>query len=215
MIDLTTKEQDKDNFIMKVYMQEDSPYYFIRYASGREEQHDLTIHNLNATFLNMERQYMEYKEGYIAKVQEVRLKANLSKLIEGFLAIVGIFLTTSMPFPVALKVIIDLIILVSSIYYQKVQSSKIGICDSSMNVLDIASYFLKNKHQFMTTVHDPKTGTEEDWYLVTLSEIEEFANAQQLGLIGAGLNDEIKAEESERTNKVLRKIYNSDGEQQC
>lgn len=64
MIDLTTRTEDKDKFITKIYLKEDNPKYCVVYASGRTEEYDFTIHNFNATLLTMERQYHEYKEEF-------------------------------------------------------------------------------------------------------------------------------------------------------
>lgn len=212
MIDLTTNAKDKDSFITKVFMDDESPFYHVIYASGREEVRDFSVHNLNATFLMMERQFLEFKDEYLDKIEQYRLKLNIAKLKECFLAIVGIFLTTAMPFPGILKAIIDLIIIICSLYYQKNKSKALVVCNSSENVIAVASEYLKSKSNFITKVYDPKTKSEEDWYLVTLSEIEEFASPRQLSLIGNGLNSSIKEEEAQRTNKVLKKIYGRAGE---
>lgn len=213
MIDLTTRHEDKDYFITKVYMKEDSNLFYIHYASGRIEERPFSIHNLNATFLQMEEQFMQYKEDYVNKVVEVKHKACLNQLIELLVGMGTIFLTTSMDMPLELKLVIDMIIVLFTLWYQYKNNLKDGICNTSINVILTAEEFLKNKEMFMTRVINPKTNEEEDWYLVTLSEIEEFVSSEQLLLIGKGLTPAIKKDESDRTNKVLKKIYSMGDEE--
>lgn len=213
MIDLTTRHEDKDFFITKVYMKEDSNLFYIHYASGRVEERPFSIHNLNATFAQMEEQFKQYKENYLNRVIEVKKKTCLNQLLELLGSIGAIFLTTNMDMPLEFKLVIDMIIVLFTLWYQYKNNLKDGICNTSINVILTAEEFLNNKEMFMTRVINPKTNEEEDWYLVTLSEIEEFVSSKQLMLIGRGLTPEVKMDEADRTNKVLKKIYSMGDEE--
>lgn len=207
MIDLTTREEDKDNFILKVYLKEESPKYGVLYASGRQEEFDFTIHNLNATLLTMERQYHEFKEKFFYEKAAEANKAALHKLIEGLLAIIGVALTVSVDMSSIIKLFISLIIVVCSIFYQKTKTIENAECGRAIDVLAITENFLKNKDQFKIKVTDPITKTEEDWYLLTLSEIEMLEDKREVTVLSKTITDEMRAEESANTTATLKKKW--------
>ncbi len=215
MIDLTLDEKDKDNFILKVYFKEDSPNYFVQYASGREEQFVFSVHNINMVLYRMEGQYRQYRDDYVSRVLKVRFQAVLRKLIEALTALLGVVFTSALPIPSVCKFITAMIILVLSLYYQKRQTFIEKASNSSLNTIEIIDEYLKNKDQFKLTVVDPVTKKEEDWYLVTLSNIQEFFEANLLTKFGAVLTDEIKAEEGDRISKELKKIYDCKENASC
>lgn len=207
MIDLTTRPEDKDKFITKIYLKEENPKYCVVYASGRTEEYDFTFHNFNATLLAMETQYHEYKEAFFYAQAKMANKAALNKLIEGLLAILGVALTVSIDMSEVIKIFISLIIVVGSIFYQKMKTIENAECGKKIDVLATTEAFLANKEQFKIKVLDPITNTEEDWYLLTLSDIELLDNKHQLSLLGATITDEIRAEESKNTTATLKKKW--------
>lgn len=207
MIDLTTREQDKDRFITKVYLKDESPKYCVVYASGRKEEYDFTVHNFNATLLTMERQYNAYKEEFFYKKAKMANQAVINKLTEGLLAIIGVALTVCIDMSPIIKIFISLIIAVCSLIYQKAKTKENADCGKAIDVLAITETFLANKEQFKIKVVDPITKTEEDWYLLTLSEIETLQNKYEVTLIGSTLTDEIRAEESANTTTTLKKKW--------
>lgn len=207
MINLTTEEKDKDSFITKVYLKEESPKYCIQYASGRIEEQDFSVHNLNATLLIMESQYHQYKEAFFKDQAKKANKAVLDKLIEGLLAIIGIALTISIDMSQIIKLFISLIIVVASIFYQKSKTLENAECGRNIDVLSITETFLANKEQFKIRVMDPITHTEEDWYLLTLSEIELLQNKREVTLLANTITDEMRVEESQTTTATLKKKW--------
>lgn len=207
MIDLTTRDQEKDLFITKVYLKEESPKYDVIYASGRQEEFDFTIHNFNATLLTMENQYHTYKENFFYEKAAAANKAALHKLIEGLIAIIGIALTVSLDMSGIIKLFISLIILTCSIFYQKAKTKENAKCGRLIDVLAITEAFLANKDQFKIRVIDPLTQTEEDWYLLTLSEIETLEDKREVMVLGSAITDEIREEESINTTTTLKKKW--------
>lgn len=207
MIDLTTREEDKNNFIIKVYLKENMPQYCVQYASGRIEEYDFTIHNFNATLSIMERQYNAYKEEFFNMKAKEANRAVLDKFIEGLLAVVGIALTTCLDMSIAIKILISLLIIISSVFYQKHKTEENAECGRLIDVLAITENFLKNKEQFKISVVDPITKTEEDWYLLTLSDIETLEDKIQVTLLAKTITDEIREEESQNITASLKKKW--------
>lgn len=208
MIDLTTIEKDKDTFITKVYLKEESPTFCVKYASGRIEENAFTVHNLNAVLNVMETQYNAYKEEFFYKKAREANRAALDKLIEGLLAIIGVALTVSIDMSLVIKAIISIIIILYSIFYQKRKTIENAECGAAIDVLAITEAFLANKEKFKIRITDPVTNTEEDWYLLNLSDIELLENKREVALLGATITDEIRKEESENTTQTLRKKWN-------
>ncbi len=215
MIDLTTKKEDKDKFITKVYINDDSPLYFVKYASGRIAPYELSLHNLNATLLTMEEQFNSFKDDYIEKLAKACLRSSLSQLIEGVIAIGTICFTTTLPIPVPLKALLILVALIYSIYHQKSEHVKQETCVASGRTIQVAEEFLRDKDRFKTTITDPVTNEPADWYLVTLSEIEAFSNPQELNLIAAALTPEIKKEEGANATMQLKKLFQKGDDPIC
>ncbi len=207
MIDLTTRDEDKNNFITKVYLKADIPKYCVLYASGRIEEYDFTIHNFNATLNLMEKQYHAYKEDFFYKKAKEANQAVLNKFKEGLLAVIGIALTTCIDMSIAIKILIYLIIIVSSILYQKEKTKENAECGRLIDIIAMTEVFLENKEQFKIKVKDPITNQEEDWYLLTLSEIETIENKLQVTLIGKTITDEVRKEESENLPNNLKKKW--------
>ncbi|MDE5888857.1 MAG: hypothetical protein K2H20_02435, partial [Bacilli bacterium] len=207
MIDLTTREKDKNNFITKVYLKEDTPKYCVQYASGRIEEYDFTIHNFNASLSLMEQQYHAYKEEFFYKKAKEANLAAINKLKEGVLALVGIVLTTCVDMSIAIKILMSLLIVVCSVFYQKSKTKENAACGRAIDVLAITEKFLANKEQFRISVTDPITNTEEDWYLLTLTDIEAIENKLQVTLIGSAITEEIKEEESKNVVATLKKKW--------
>lgn len=205
MIDITQNEEDKDKYITKVYLKEDANKFIKRYASGRLEEQDFTISQLNQTLFQMEKQYLQYREEFIASTFNKLKKVSINKLIEAFIAIAGVYLTSQIDMPSILKILIATILVVGSICYQRKQSDIEEENESNLRIVATADEFLEHKDKFKIKVKDPNTATEEDWYLLTLSDIETVFEPKLVAKLAQGLTPEAKEEQSQITTEVLEK----------
>lgn len=57
MIDLTLNTKDRDSFITKLYLKENSNKFVVRYASGRLDEQDFTVHNFNVMLYRMKNNF--------------------------------------------------------------------------------------------------------------------------------------------------------------
>ena len=204
MIDITKNEEDKDKFILGVALKENINSYLINYASGRQEERPFTVRSLNEVIMMMERQYLEYRDQYVEKVFDENKNATLKKLIEALMAVAGLFLTATIPLPKVLQIIIIMILAVGTICYQRKQSDIINDNRYNANVILTADEFLKRKEDFKIKVIDPNTNLEEDWFLLTLSDIQNVLTPKLINKIADGITPEIKEEEKYNTSEILK-----------
>lgn len=205
MIDITKNEEDKDKFILGVALKDNENKYVIKYASGRSEDCDFTVSSLNQVLSLMEEQYLEYRDDYIKKILKENKTATIKQLIEAIMAILGIYLSASMPLPNLLKILIICVLVVSSIYYQKEQNEKIDYNRYAAGVILSADEFLKMKDNFKIRIVDPNTGLEEDWYLLTLSDIQAIIEPKLVGKIAMSITPDMKEEEEYNTTEILQR----------
>lgn len=205
MIDITKNAEDKDKFILGVALKEDENKYVIKYASGRSKNCDFTVSSLNQVLGLMEEQYLEYRDDYIKEILKENKRATMKQLIEALLAILGVYLSASMPLPNILKILIICVLVVSSICYQKEQSEKVDYNRYAAGVILSADEFLKMKDNFRVRIVDPNTGLEEDWYLLTLSDIQAIVDPKLVGKIAKTITPDMKEEEERNTTEILEK----------
>ncbi len=204
MIDLTSKEEDKKNFITKVALKEGTSDYIIYYADGHEESKLFTIPSLNETFMNMEKQFFEYKDEFTKREFDVAKKATLKKLMEAIMALASVYLTTAIDMPDFLKVLIIMLVAVGSVCYQRTQSDVEHMARNNINVILTAEEFLAHKDKFNIKITNPSNGKEEDWYLLTLSDIEEVYEPRLVSKLASSITPDVCDEERHITEETLK-----------
>lgn len=203
MIDLTLKEEDRDSFITKLYLKDDSNKYMIKYASGRIEELDFSISKFNQTLLLMEEQFKKFSEDFFMNNLRIQGRVEAKKLIEALLAMLGVYITVNLPMPELVQIVIVAILSLYSVLYQLEASSIVKYCRATNNIVNLAEKFLGMKDEFKIRITDSKTGNEEDWYLVTLSGIEHISGIGHLEFLSDYLTDDVRLKEKEITEEVL------------
>lgn len=205
MIDLTLNEKDRDGFITQLFLKENSDKFIVKYASGRLEEQDFSLHNFNQTLYLMEEQFLKYREAYVKNNLRIQSRVQVKKLVEALIAILGIVVTVNMPIPEIVQGIIVGILALYTFLYQVEASHIIDYGRASIEIVKTADKFLQMKDDFKITITDPKTGEDEDWYLVTLAGIEGICGLGHLKFLLETLTDEIKKEERAETERILNK----------
>lgn len=203
MIDLTLNTKDRDSFITKLYLKENSNKFVVRYASGRLDEQDFTIHNFNVMLYRMEEQFLEFKNDYIKNNLRIQGKYQLKKLVEALLAILGVYVTVNLPIPGIIQGILIGVLAIYSFLYQVEASRVIDYGRVTLGIVNLADKFMEMKDKFKIKITDPKSGEEEDWYLITLSGIEQINGLGHLNFLEAILTDETKEFERQKTEDVL------------
>ncbi len=204
MIDLTLNEKDRDSFITKLYLKDGMEQFIVKYASGRLEEQDFSIHNFNVMLYKMEEQFLEYKDVYGRSLVKLQGRAHARKLIEAIMAIVGVYLTVNMAIPSFIQTMIVILLAGFTFMYQASYSKVSNICQNHLYTLFLADKFMEIKEKFKIQIHDKKTNQEEDWYLVSLSNVDELFGLAHLELLAAGLNEEdVKNQAKDQAEKML------------
>lgn len=203
MIDLTLNTKDRDSFITKLYLKENSNKFVVRYASGRLDEQDFTVHNFNVMLYRMEEQFLEFKNDYIRNNLRIQGKYQLKKLVEALLAILGVYVTANLPIPGIIQGILIGILAIYSFLYQVEASRVIDYGRATLGIVNLADKFMEMKDKFKIKITDPKSGEEEDWYLITLSGIEQINGLGHLNFLEDILTDETKELERKKTEDVL------------
>lgn len=206
MLDLTLIAADRKNFITKVYLKEDENKFVVQFADSHTIEKDFTVCDLNETLHSMEEQYQQYKVPYVQKCSSVIMNATLKSILEVFVAIGSIYITSTIPMPDALQAILVLAIVCGSFYLQKLWSLQAKCCEYLIRKIKVVETFLAHKEDFKIKVLDPNTDAIEDWYLLTLSGIEEVEDARLVTSLASSFTDEIREEESLKTTMVLKKM---------
>lgn len=205
MINMALNDKDKEDYIIGVSFLELGEKLKIIYADEHVEIEDFSLLRLNEIWRKMERQFETYKDTYCKVCYERSLKAILKSLGEAILAIGAVYFTTNLDMPLILKGLIIIFIAFSSIYYQRIWSLENKISNYMINKVNIIEEFINNKDKFKIRIVNPQDGLEYDWYLLTLSGIDEITDVRTLNLIGKSLTTEVKEDEKKNTERFLSK----------
>lgn len=205
MIDITKNEEDKDKFITKIFLKDDENSFVVNYASGRQEIRDFTVDDLNTILLEMEKQYLRYRDEYVLRINKENVRITLRKMIEALIAVATLYLTSVIAMPTSLKILIIMILVIYTISYQKNQTDLLNENRYGAQTILTADEFLKHKEDFKIRIIDPNTGLESDWYLLTLSDIEKVFEPKLVSKLASGLSSEAKEEQGEITTEILQK----------
>lgn len=205
MLDLTLNTEDKENFITKVFLKDEGSKLVVQFADSHLEERDFTVQELNAVFAFMEEQYHQYKVDYVKRCHSGIVQATIKSILEALLAVGGIYLTSSISMPDILKMMIIMTIICGSLYFQQIWSLKAKCCSYLLRKMNVVETFLSHKEDFKIKVLDPNTNEIEDWYLLTLSGIDEIEDARFVSSLASSLSDDVRVEESLKTTMALKK----------
>ena len=148
-------------------------------------------------------QFLEFTNDYIRNNLRIQGKYQLKKLVEALLAIMGVYVTANLPIPGIIQGIIIGILAIYSFLYQVEASRVIDYGRVTLSIVNLADKFMEMKDKFKIKITDPKSGEEEDWYLISLSGIEQINGLGHLNFLEAILTDETKELERQKTEDVL------------
>ena len=206
MIDLTLNEKDRDEFITNLYLKDGDSKYVVKHASGRIVEENFSIHNFNQRLYKMEEQYLQFREEYVKNNLKLQGKVQARKLIEALIAILGVFLSVNLPLPEIIQGIIVCLLSIYTFLYQVAYSKIINYSRTNVEVVRIADRFLEMKDKFRISITDPKSGQEEEWYLFSLSGIEQLYGIEELNFLSEYITDDVKNSEREITENVLKRV---------
>lgn len=205
MINLALNDDDKKNFITAVLLDENGDNLSIIYADNHVVEEMFDVDRLNDIWCLMEEQFWKYKDDFVKRCNKGSLQSILKSVFESILAVGSLYFTCSIEMPIILKGLIIIFISWISIYYQRIWSIESKINNYLVNKVGIIERFLENKDKFKIQITDSRDGKKHDWYLLTLSGIDEVPDIRTLNLIGKSLTTEVKEDERKNTERFLSK----------
>lgn len=179
MRDFTINEKDKKDYITNVEANDNK--YIIHYADGHSAQGSTVSKHNYLFYLNkMEEQFMQYKDAY----EEVITYDYGMTLIKS----IGILITQIAMFPIlynidihiAIKIIIGLLYLSGTIFYNTYNKAKIVNYDKAIGNIRAVEYYLEHKDDFIVNYKNEESGRLEKSYLVNANNVDIFSSPQML-----------------------------------
>lgn len=194
MFDLTLKNDDKDSYIVDVHMNDDGTYT-VKFASGREEDFEFSIHNFQVELYRMEEQFNNYEKGYLDRVYPA---GKMRTALLGMLLVVDIMAFKNMleegfTFSGVWCLAYGMYVLLSRGIPQ-LKQRKLYV-EAKKKIAVLKKYF-ENREELKVQVVNPYTEKEEDWYLIDLGNIDQFDDVKDYDEYVSGLTPERKREEA-------------------
>ena len=194
MFDFTLKNDDKDSYIVDVHMNDDGTYT-VKFASGREENFQFSIHNFQVELYRMEEQFNNYEKGYLDRVYPA---GKMRTALLGMLLVVDIMAFKNMleegfTFSGVLCLAYGMYVLLNRGIPQ-LKQRKLYV-EAKKKIAVLKKYF-ENREELKVQVINPYTEKEEDWYLIDLGNIDQFDDVKEYDEYVSGLTSERKREEA-------------------
>ncbi len=178
MIDLTTEKEDKSSYIVNVDLNDDETY-IVTYADGHTDVCQFSVHNFMVEMYKMEEQYEKYGKDYLERIYpNPGIRNSLIGLLLAnntlyFISIMktGINIGNGLIFTYCMVLGLRTIL-------KHVRNTKLYL--EAKRKLAIINAYMENKEQFKIKLDSSLTNEQEDWYLVNLSNIDDFKSIDAL-----------------------------------
>lgn len=194
MFDLTLNKEDKDSYIVDVHMNDDGTYT-VKFASGREETFEFSIHNFQVELYRMEEQFENYGKDYLDRVYPA---GKMRTALLGMLLVVDIMAFKNMleegfTFSGVWCLAYGMYVLLSRGIPQFKQRK---LYVEAKKKIEVLKKYFENREELKVQVINPYTDSEEDWYLVDLGNIDQFADVKEYDSYVSSLTPLKKKEEA-------------------
>ena len=208
MLDLSKYSDNKDSYIVKIAIDELFDKFKVTYGSGREEEHDFSIHNYQVYIHRMEEQYSWYKDDF---EEDLNLQFNeqLRKcLIANVVSMLSVIITCGFDINLAIKLIVGFLGGMVVVYNLKKVADKRKELINEIEKLAMVEVLMKHKDEIALNVVDPANGREEIWYMVDVNNIEQFTSAYELAMYAMPYRvPQVKEEMEHDLNQAFKDAY--------
>ena len=196
MFDFTLREEDKDTYIVDVHMNDNGTYTVV-FASGREETFEFSIHNFQVELYRMEDQFEQFSKGYLDRVYPAGKKrtALLGMVLVVDAMVFKNMLEEGFTFSGVWCLIYGLYVVLSRGIPQLKQRQ---LYVEAKKKLAILKRYFEDRDKFKVQVVNPYTGSEENWYLVDLANIDQFKSVKEYDDYLSRMTPEKKEEEAQK-----------------
>lgn len=180
MIDMTSSDEQKSNFITNILVDYSGENYYVVYADDTIEKNVFDIENYNEVLLQMEREFLSRKENYLKKLRHERCKQSIKVILTDLITFAGTFLVYNISCEEVLKVACMFVTVMIGIVFHQTFNAQIYELNSDLNTLYLMENFLDRKEEFAVDIEDEKTGEMKKWYVVNLSNIYKIDSESSL-----------------------------------
>ena len=196
MFDFTLREEDKDTYIVDVHMNDNGTYTVV-FASGRQETFEFSIHNFQVELYRMEDQFEQFSKGYLGRVYPAGKKRTA---LLGMVLVVDVMVFKNMleegfTFSGVWCLVYGLYVVLSRGIPQ-LKQRKLYV--EAKKKLAILKRYFEDRDKFKVQVVNPYTGSEENWYLVDLANIDQFKSVKEYDEYLSSMTPEKKEEEAQK-----------------
>lgn len=202
MFDLTLLKEDKEFYIVDVFLNDDGTYT-VKYADGKIEVYPFSIHNFQVELHRMEEQFSKYGQDYLERAYpNGGIRAGLLAMLFVVDAVAfKTMLEEGFTFTGVWCLAYGMYVILSRGIPQ-LKQRKLFV--EGKKKIGIMKYYLEHKDGFKVNVVDPSNGKDAEWYLVDLASIDNFVEEAELSEYLDGLTPEVKREKAEEISLKLR-----------
>lgn len=182
MLDLSKYEKNKDNYIVRLEIDDLFQKFNVIYASGKVEELDFSIHNYQVYLYRMEEQFEKYKGCYEKEKNDEFMNVMVTSLLQSILTMSGVVISMSSDIHLAIKILLTFLGGFLVFYnVNRVKNKKMEL-QGDIEKLALVEVLKNNKDDLSLNVIDPTTGEEAIWYVVDINNIDKFDSAFSLAL---------------------------------
>ncbi len=203
MIDLSSSEKEKESYVTGVELNDDCTEFITTYADGHTEKHPFSIHNYNVEIYRMVNQFNSRKNQKIELLLEKLVKLVGKKVKTMILSLIGVVFTVAVPLAGIYKIIAILLIVLYNIKLELENRKKIGEINESLSKLRNTQMCIELLENFKVDVTDPRTGRQEEWFLIDPSIFDGKVNPFAMVAMSSAMTPEVKEIEGQRISFLL------------
>ena len=198
MVDLSKYSDNKDDYILRLEIDELFQTFNVVYASGRVETHEFSIHNYQVYIYRMEEQFHRYKKDYVEDLNHQFNEEVKKRIIASVISMMSVVITCGFDIHLAIKIILGFIgsmIVIRNL--TKVADKRHELTKESDKAA-IIEVLLKHKEDIGLDVTDPGTGRKSRWYMVDINNVDQFQSILEMSLYTMPYNNPAIREEMEK-----------------
>lgn len=198
MVDLSKYSDNKDDYILRLEIDELFQNFNVVYASGRVETHEFSIHNYQVYIYRMEEQFDRYKKDYEQDLNNQFNEEVKKRIIASVVSMMSVAITCGFDVHLAIKIILGFIgsmIVIRNL--TKVADKRHELTKESEKAA-IIEVLLKHKEDIGLDVTDPGTGRKSRWYMVDINNVDQFQSILEMSLYTMPYNNPVIKEEMEK-----------------
>ncbi len=204
MIDLTTNNDNKKDFILDLKIDNNFNNLIIKYATGEEIIKEFSIDNFNYFITLMEKQFILFKNSF-KKYTEIELIKNNIKMLMAFISeLIIVYNINNLSISWIKDLLFSLMVIGIYSFYLHIKRFEIDDDQNNLKLISLYDEYLKNKEDFTIDIVNPLNGDIKKFYLITLANVDEFSRCSNIEDIKNMFNNKYK---EQLKNDYTKKLF--------